>query len=324
MSISNKMQSDLVAVTDHIKNFSIEKNILGDFFEDEISNKTTILLVWHKIIDKKFLDKYPSVRAIVRYGVGYDNIDLDLCKKKNIIVANTPDYGIDEVSDSAIAMILYLTRKIGALEKLAMKNENYWLGKEFDLKMKRLNNLSLGVIGLGRIGGSIVKKFLSFSKNIGFFDPYVSNGVEKVYGIKRYRTIQEILKVSDIVSVNTPLNDETKDMIDENFLNLMKKGSYLINVSRGPIVKSKDIILEKLLSKHLEGYGTDVWTQEPPLASDRFYNEWKKNSKFLDGRVIVNPHTAYFGEEAIHESRTKACHTCLDIINNVIINNRVI
>ena len=217
------MQSDLVAVTDHIKNFSIEKNILGDFFEDEISNKTTILLVWHKIIDKKFLDKYPSVRAIVRYGVGYDNIDLDLCKKKNIIVANTPDYGIDEVSDSAIAMILYLTRKIGALEKLAMKNENFWLGKEFDLKMKRLNNLSLGVIGLGRIGGSIVKKFLSFSKKIGFFDPYVSNGVEKVYGIKRYRTIQEILKVSDIVSVNTPLNDETKDMIDENFLNLMKK-----------------------------------------------------------------------------------------------------
>lgn len=120
MSISNKMQSDLVAVTDHIKNFSIEKNILGDFFEDEISNKTTILLVWHKIIDKKFLDKYPSVRAIVRYGVGYDNIDLDLCKKKNIIVANTPDYGIDEVSDSAIAMILYLTRK---LEPLKISNE---------------------------------------------------------------------------------------------------------------------------------------------------------------------------------------------------------
>ena len=78
------------------------------------------------------------------------------------------------------------------------------------------------------------------------------------------------------------------------------------------------------MSKHLEGYGTDVWTQEPPLAADRFINEWKKNSKFLEGRVIVNPHTAYFSEEAIQESRTKACHTCLDIINNVIINNRVI
>ena len=318
------MKSDLVAITDHIQNFSIEKEILGNFFENEISNKTTILLVWHKLIDEEFLLKYPSVRALVRYGVGYDNIDLDFCKKKNIIVANTPDYGIDEVSDSAIAMILYLTRKIGCLETLAKENENYWLGKEFDLKMRRLNNLSLGVIGLGRIGGSIVKKFLSFSKNIGFYDPYIPNGVEKVYGIKRYQKIEDILKISDIISVNTPLNNETNGMINEDFLNLMKKGSYLINVSRGPIVKSKDIILEKLMSKHLEGYGTDVWTHEPPLTRDKLNNEWKKNNDFLKGRVIVNPHTAYFSEEAIIESRTKACSTCLDIINNVKINNRII
>ena len=197
-------------------------------------------------------------------------------QKKNIIVANTPDYGIDEVSDSAIAMILYLTRKIGALENLAKENHNYWLGKEFDLKMKRLNNLSLGIIGLGRIGGSIVKKFLPFSKHIGFYDPYISNGIEKVYGIKRFKTMEDLLQVSDIVSINTPLTEETIDMVNEKFLNTMKKGSYLINVSRGPIVKDKDIILEKLISKHLEGYGTDVWTQEPPLATDKFNNEWKK------------------------------------------------
>ena len=76
------MKLDLVAVTDHIKDFSIEKNILGDFFENKISNRTTILLVWHKLIDEKFLLKYPSIRAIVRYGVGYDNIDLDFCRKK--------------------------------------------------------------------------------------------------------------------------------------------------------------------------------------------------------------------------------------------------
>ena len=318
------MKTDLVAVTDHIKNFSIEREILGNYFESNISNKTTILLVWHKIIDEKFLLKFPSVRAIVRYGVGFDNIDLDFCKKRNIIVANTPDYGIDEVSDSAIAMILYLTRKIGILETYAKKNPNYWLGEEFDLKMKRLNNLSLGIIGLGRIGGSIVKKFLPFSKNISFYDPYIPNGIEKVYGICRYKKLEDLLKVSDIVSINTPLNDETKNMIDENFLNLMKKGSYLINLSRGPIVKEQNLILEKLKSKHLEGYGTDVWTHEPPLEKDKFIKEWKNSKDFLKGRVIVNPHTAYFSEEAIHESRTKACSTCLDIINGIKINNRIV
>jgi len=317
------MTEHIVSVTDHIKNFAIEKEILGKHFNECISHKTTILLVWHKIIDEEFLLQYPSIRAIVRYGVGYDNIDIEFCKKNKIIVANTPDYGIDEVSDSAIAMILYLTRKIGALENLAKKDSNYWLGKEFNLNIKRLNTLSLGIVGLGRIGGSIAKKFMSFSREIGFYDPYISNGYEKVYGIKRYQSLSELLKVSDIVSVNTPLNEETKGMIDENFIKLMKKGSYLINLSRGPLVKSKEIILKKLLSKELEGYGTDVWTDEPPDVNDQLNILWKTNDKFR-GRLIVNPHTAYFSNEALLESRSKACLTCLDIINNRYINNRLV
>ena len=158
------MNSDIVAVTDHIKDFSIEKNLLGDYFEYQLSNKTTIILVWHKEINESFFREYPKVRAVVRYGVGYDNIDIEFCKKNNIIVANTPDYGVDEVSDSALAMILYLTRKIGTLENLAQEDNNYWLGKEINLNMKRINTLSLGIIGLGRIGGSIAKSFYLFLK----------------------------------------------------------------------------------------------------------------------------------------------------------------
>ena len=217
------MKSDFVAVTDHIKDFSVEKKFLGNYLENELSNKITIVLVWHKLINQDFLNKYRSIRAVIRYGVGCDNIDIDYCKKNNIIVANTPDYGIDEVSDSALAMILYLTRKVGALENLAKEDDNYWLGKKFNLNMKRLNNLSLGIIGLGRIGSSIAKKFMPFSKNIGFFDPYIPNGYEKVFGIERYRSLADLLKNSDIVSINTPLNSETNGMVNKDFLNLMKK-----------------------------------------------------------------------------------------------------
>ena len=318
------MISDLVAVTDHIKNFSFEKRLLGKYFDEKLSKKTTILLVWHKKIDKDYLANYPSIRAIVRYGVGYDNIDLDYCKNKKIIVANTPDYGTDEVSDSAIAMILYLTRKIGTLEYLAQSDNNYWVGKEININMKRINNLSLGIIGLGRIGGSIAKKFLPFSRKIGFFDPFIPNGYEKVYNINRYESISELLKNSDIVSVNTNLTEETKNLINKNFLNQMKKGSYLINLARGPIVESKDLILNSLLSNHLEGYGTDVWTEEPPLSDDKLNIVWKENKSDLKGRLIVNPHTSYYSKEALIESRSKACKTCLDIINNRHINNRII
>ena len=318
------MRADLVAVTDHITNFTIEKEILGDHFENQLSNKTTIALVWHKKIGKKFFLKYPSVRAIVRYGVGYDNIDLDFCKEKNIIVANTPDYGIDEVSDSAIAMILYLTRKIGVLENLAKENSNYWLGKEFNLKMRRISQLSLGIIGLGRIGGSIARKFLQFTNNISFYDPYLPNGYEKVYGIKRYQNLYELLENSDIISINTPLNSETRGMVNEEFLKSMKNGSYLINLSRGPIVENTDCILKSIFSHKLEGYATDVWTEEPPLNDDILYSEWRRETNNLRGRIIVNPHTAYFSEEALYESRRKACNTCLDLISNNFINNRII
>ena len=315
---------DRIAVTDHIQNFSIEREILGDFFDNKITDKTTILLVWHKIIDAEFLLQNPSVRAIIRYGVGYDNIDIEFCKQRNIIVANTPDYGIDEVSDSAMAMILYLTRKIGALELLAKDDPDYWLGKEFNLKMKRLKTLSLGIIGLGRIGGSIAKKFSSFSRKIAFYDPYISNGYEKVFDIKRCKNLTDLLKESDILTINTPLTNETKSMVNKNFISKMKKGSYLINLSRGPIVEDQSIIMENLLSNHLEGYGTDVWTQEPPLKNDKLYLSWLNNKNKLEGRIIINPHTSYFSEEAIHESRTKACLTCLDIINNRFINNRIV
>ena len=88
--------------------------------------------------------------------------------------------------------------------------------------MKRLNKLTLGIIGLGRIGGSVAKKFLPFSRKIGFYDPYLPNGYEKVYGIKRFQTLKNLLNESDIVSINTPLNGETKEMIDEDFLEMMK------------------------------------------------------------------------------------------------------
>ena len=318
------MKSDFVAITDHIKDHSLERKFLDKYLQDEISKKTTIILVWHKLIDKDFLKKYPSIRAVVRYGVGYDNIDIDFCKKKDIIVANTPDYGIDEVADSAMAMILYLTRKIGVLEDLTKTDPNYWLGKPLNLNMKRLNKLSLGIIGLGRIGSSINSRFTPFSRNIGFYDPYIPNGYDKVNRIHRYRNLSDLIKNSDIITINTPLNKETKGMVNKDFLNQMKKGSYLINLSRGPIVENKDLILEKLLSNHIDGYGTDVWTNEPPSNNDKLHNLFKENKNNLRGRIIVNPHTAYYSKESLIESRSKACATCLDIINNKYINNRIV
>ena len=315
---------DIVSVTDHLTNFSVEKKLLGNNFHFEFSLDTTIALVWHKSIDKKFIKEFPSIRAVVRYGVGYDNIDLELCKSKNIIVANTPDYGVDEVADSALAMILSLTRKTKALEILAKKDKNYWIGKDFNLDIRRINTLSLGLIGFGRIGSSIAKKFSVFSNKIGFYDPYIPDGYEKVFGVNRFEKVSDLLHNSDIVSINTTLTDKTKGMVNRKFLNSMKRGSYLINLSRGQIIENKEFILEKLISRELEGYGSDVWTSEPPLQEDKLYKAWLNDDYDLNSRIIINPHSSYYSKESLQESRFKACKTCLDLINGREIKNRIV
>ena len=317
------MVKDVVSITDHIKEFSIETKILKDYLEPKVSEKTTILLVWHKEINKEFLRKHKNIRAIVRYGVGVDNIDLKTCKELKIRVCNTPDYGIDEVSDTAVSMILTLARRIKDLEYFALKNEDSWTGAKINFLMKRINCMKIGIIGLGRIGGSVARKLKVFTPYVGFFDPYLSSGIEKTFNIKRYDYLKQILSDSDIVTIHTPLTHETKGMVDENFINYLKKDSILVNVSRGPIVKDNSIILKALRENKISGYGTDVFPNEPPNKDDELLNICKERNP-LSNKIIINPHTSYYSEQAIKESREKASLNVLNIINNTNISNVII
>ena len=127
------------------------------------------------------------------------------------------------------------------------------------------------------------------------------DGYEKIFGFNRFDSLSNLLNNSDIVSINTPLTKETMNMVDEQFLNQMKKGSYLINLSRGKIIKDQQLILEKLISNEIEGYATDVWQNEPPLENDNMFEIWKNNDLKLSGRLIITPHTAYYSEEAFRK-----------------------
>lgn len=312
-----------VSITDHITEYSIESKVLGNFLNSNLNDETTIILVWHKIIDEIFLNKYNNIKAIFRYGVGYDNIDLSICKKKKIVVFNNPDYGVDEVSDSAMAMILSLTRGINSFQRFAKNNPNSWKGQDIPFKLRRLNNLKLGIIGLGRIGGSIARKYKVFSNKIIFFDPYQPSGIEKTFNIDRTDNLNELLNQSDIISINTPLTNETKGMVNMDFISNMKKNSYLVNLSRGPIIENKEILKNALISGKLSGYASDVWTNEPPNYNDELYSDWLKNEIYTD-RVLITPHTAYYSEEALFECRNKTALNCLNYIQKKPVNNRII
>ena len=135
--------------------------------------------------------------------------------------------------------------------------------------------------------------------------------------------LSELLENSDIVSINTPLNNETKGMVNEGFIKKMKEKSYLINVSRGPIVDDQEVIFKNIKSGKLSGYATDVWTEEPPSKEDENFKEWMNDEELLS-KVIINPHTAYYSDDSLYESRLKACKSCLNIINGQQIMNRII
>ncbi len=295
-----------VFITDKITDPYIEKEVLGDELSPEVHEDVEVLMVWHKKITNEFIDKFPKLKALVRYGVGYDVFqDLEYIKQKGIYASNTPDYGTEEVSDTAIAMIMNIARGITRYDYQCRDyKDGSWQANTFT-NIKRTSDYKLGVIGAGRIGGSVILKANALRFQTYFYDPYLSSGTEKMLGAKRVESLDELLKTCDIISINCPLNAQTNALVDENFISKMKKGSSIVNTARGPIVKDLDVFYEPLKSGHLNCVNLDVLPSEPP-KDGLMVNAWKAKESWLDGRFIINPHSAFYSDKAYFEMRQKA------------------
>ncbi|AXX92702.1 lactate dehydrogenase [Malaciobacter molluscorum LMG 25693] len=294
-----------VFITDKVVDPYIEKDVLGDELSDTLHEDIEVIIVWHKKITKEFTDKLPKLKAMIRYGVGYDVFqDLEYFKQKGIYAVNTPDYGTDEVSDSAIAMIMNIARGISRYDYKCREYRDSWQINTLDY-IKRTSDYKLGVIGAGRIGGSVILKANALRFQTHFYDPYLSAGTEKMLGAKRFDTLDELLETCDIISINCPLTDETKAMIDEKFISKMKKGSSLVNTARGAIVKNLDVFYEPLKSGHLNCVNLDVLPNEP-AGDGLMLDAWRAKEQWLDGRFIINPHTAFYSDKAEFDMRNKA------------------
>ena len=147
-----------VYITDYIKDPYIEKEILGSNLSTSSNKDIEVLLVWHERIDSDYIDQFPNLKAVVRYGVGYDVIDLRVLREKKIVFCNTPDYGTDEVSDTAVGMILNVTRGISRYDVNCRNYENNLWQENTIIPLKRSSQMTVGVVGAGRIGGSILRK----------------------------------------------------------------------------------------------------------------------------------------------------------------------
>ena len=326
----------MIYITDYIEDPDFEKAIVGDCLrsfsgdsEDRMSAE--VLLVWHFSVNEVSLADFPKVKAIVRYGVGFDNIDLDFCKSRGIKVFNNPDYGVDEVSDTALAMIMNFSRCINAYnnqsrELVSSPDPLKPWQENTNKNALRLKDANLGLVGVGRIGSALALKMKNIIGSINFYDPYVVAGYEKVLGANRYDSLEGLLECSDIVSVHTPLGPETKELIDDAFVNSMKDGCILINSARGGLLSSKACIYNGLKSGKIGAVGLDVLPEEPPLldAKDEFLSSWLDTNNEFSDRIMINPHTAYYSPQSYEEMRRKAATMALKALQDQQIQNRII
>lgn len=304
-----------VCITDRIQNPDIERTILGDNVSTELDCDAEVLLVWRQRVDQDFMDRFPNLRAIIRYGVGYERIDLEYASRKGILVCNNPDYCLDEVSDSAIAMIMNIARGIFRFDHLARHFKTGWQENNVPAPI-RISESTLGIIGAGNIGSRVLKKANGIGFKTVYFDPYLNGEKIKTLsqmGAMQIPVLQDFLKVVDIVSLHVPLTFETRHMVNHSFLSGMKRGASLVNTARGELFESLDLIMEFLCTEHLASVMLDVLPEEPP-RSNRLFDAWRSRDPQVAGRLIINSHKAYLSSASVLEMRQKAAKNALKIV----------
>lgn len=246
-------------------------------------------------------------RIIVRGGVGFDGLDLDGFGARGVAICNVPDYGTTEVADHAIAMMLALRRGIvsynDALRADPCGNWHY----SHERCLTRLRGARFGIIGLGRIGMATARRAAAFDQEVMFYDPLLPPGTDLATGFRRAESIQELLGESDAVSLHTPLTDQTRNIINTDSIAQMKAGAILINTSRGPTVDI-DAVYQALKSDRLAAAALDVLPKEPP-ADHPLIKAYCAREEWLDGRLILSPHSAFFSIPGQRDLRRKAMET---------------
>ena len=270
------------------------------------------------------IESRPWTRAsiIVRGGVGYDNIALEEAGARGIAVCNVPDYGTTEVADHAIGLMLALTRNlIGYWDDLRAEPEAHWAWHR-GRTVRRLRDLVFGVVGLGRIGTAAARRAAAFDMDVVFYDPYLPDGHELGVGYRRALSLAQLLTEADVLSVHTPLTEETHNLIDADALHAMKPDAVLVNTARGGVVDPQ-AVLEALLDGRLGGAGLDVLPQEPLPSAHPLTKAWIADHPALKGRLIVTPHAAFYSPQGLRFLRHKAVATAAEFLRTGVLRNCV-
>jgi D-3-phosphoglycerate dehydrogenase len=256
-----------------------------------VARDADAILVTYAKLPGDLLRQLTRCKAIGRFGLGVDNIDLPAAKERGIVVTYVPDYCLQEVSDHAMALLLALARKVPLSNRLVQSGR--WEMPAV-VPIRRLEGQTLGLVGFGNIPRRVAPKAQAFGLNVVVYDPYVSKDVLAAARVESV-SLDDLLARSDFVSVHAPLMPATRGLLNADAFRKMKKGAFVINTARGPLI-DEEALIAALDSGHLGGAALDVVAVEPLAKDNR-----------LVGRdnVILTPHTAFYSVEALAELQTK-------------------
>ena len=309
------MSKYIVAVTDDrfgsykeeeevLKTINAELKIYNCESEKEVAaavQEADAVLVNLAPVNKRVIVSMKKCRVISRYGVGYDNVDVDAATEAGIWVARVPDYSYEDVSDHALALLLGCIRKISYKDRRV--REGGWNLKS-EQPVHRIKGRTLGLIGYGAIAKTLHRKVSGLGlSRVLVYDPYLKpdevrkNGGEPV-------GMGELLNQADYISVHVPLTEETRGLISVSEIEKMKRSAILINTSRGPVL-DEDAVVEALKSGRINSAGLDVFVEEPLPEGHPL--------KTLDN-VILSDHTGFYSEESLKELKTKAARNIAEVL----------
>jgi C-terminal binding protein len=310
-----------VVVADFITDLKPEQAILNDIADlvaldaasendmvGKIEDADAIMMYHNASLSRDSIARLRNCKLIVRCGVGYDNVDFKFARERGIPVGNVPDYGTEEVADSAIGMMLALARGINFFNNRLQRRLGPWTHIE-GAPLFRLRGRVFAVIGLGRIGSAAAIRAKAIGMDVAFYDPYKPDGYEKAMGLRRVEKLDDLFTQVHVLSVHCPLTPETRHTVDARALALMPSGSYLVNTARGATVDAT-AIPAAIRSGKLAGAAIDVLPQEPPPSDHPLLMAWRDPSDPCHDRVIINPHSAFYSEEGLLDMRVKGAQAC--------------
>jgi len=270
-------------------------------FKSEISDADALVII-DRPLKKEHIEVMDRGKIILALEVGYDFIDVGAATEKGIIVSNVPAYCTNEVAIHAFTLLLSASRKIkNLMEETRHGGWDYNIAKP----LHGIQGKVLGIIGLGRIGRAVVPKAKGFDLEICAYDPYLSDDIFSLVGVKRYYDLKDLLSEADFITLHVPLTEETYHMIGEKELAMMKREAVLINTCRGKVIDEKSLYnaLEYCI---ISGAGVDVLETEPPD---------KENPLLQCSYCIVTPHVSWYTESSIETLKNQGMDEVIRVLN---------